>query len=263
MRRQAGRARPHRRHQEPAARSRRLPADVRAGRPPHLREDLQRGPHQGSRREPGQGPHLRPGRARRHQVQPGPAVRARPGVVEGPARAFRPAGVLQDHGLARRQRHVRRQRRRTARRAARPFLPRHRRHRLRGLRPHRVRRGRVRQPAACDPGRIGRAADSGDDDPDRRGRRGADPRSAHPARLLAQRPRDQGGHRRRRVPAHGRHRRARRRWLPVDHRSQEGAHRHRRRQERRPGRARGPAARPRPGQPVRRRRAMRSLSSPA
>ena len=47
-----------------------------------------------------------------------------------------------------------------------------------------------------------------------------------------------------------RHRRARRRRLPADHRPQEGDHRHRGRQERRARRARGPAARAPAGQPV-------------
>ena len=61
----------------------------------------------------------------------------------------------------------------------------------------------------------------------------------------------------RRLVPHRRPRRARRRRLPEDHRPQEGDHRHRGRQERRPRRARGPAARAPPGQPVhgRRRRA--------
>ncbi len=52
----------------------------------------------------------------------------------------------------------------------------------------------------------------------------------------------------------GRHRRARRGRRPADHRTQEGDHRHRGRQERRTGRARGPAARAPAGQPVHRRR---------
>ncbi len=49
---------------------------------------------------------------------------------------------------------------------------------------------------------------------------------------------------------HRRHRRAGRRRLPDDHRPQEGAPHHRGRQERRPGPAGGPAARPAAGRPV-------------
>ena len=82
-------------------------------------------------------------------------------------------------------------------------------------------------------------------------------------RLLAQR----GGHRRgagrRRLAAHRRPRRARRRGLPAGHRPEEGAHRHRRRQERRPGRARGPAAGPPADQPVPWSSATSGRSSPA
>ncbi len=65
---------------------------------------------------------------------------------------------------------------------------------------------RVCEPSARDPGRLGRTADPRNDDQDRRGRRGPDPRSAHSARLLAQRGGDQGSHRRRALPAHRRHR---------------------------------------------------------
>ncbi len=57
-------------------------------------------------------------------------------------------------------------------------------------------------------------------------------------------------HRRRRLVPHRRHRRDRRRRLRPDHRAQEGADRHRGRQERRAGRARGPGARALAGQPV-------------
>ena len=60
-----------------------------------------------------------------------------------------------------------------------------------------------------------------------------------------------GGVRRRLVP-HRRHRRARRRRLPADHRPQEGDPGDRRRQERRAGRAGGPAPRPPAGLAVHR-----------
>ena len=63
----------------------------------------------------------------------------------------------------------------------------------------------------------------------------------------------------RRLVPHRRHRRARRRRLPDDHRPQEGAHRHRGRQERRPRRARGPAARAPAGQPVHGRRRRQAV----
>ena len=59
------------------------------------------------------------------------------------------------------------------------------------------------------------------------------------ARLLQQRRGDRRTPRRRWFQ-HRRPRRDRRRRLPADHRPQEGDHRHRRRQERRAGRARGP-----------------------
>ena len=78
-------------------------------------------------------------------------------------------------------------------------------------------------------------------------------------RLLAQRAGDRGGLHGRLVP-HRRPRRDRRGRLPDHHRPQEGDHRHRRRQERRPGAARGPAAGASADQPGdgRRRRTSRS-----
>ena len=88
-----------------------------------------------------------------------------------------------------------------------------------------------------------------------RRRRAAGPRRRGVRRLLAQRGGDQGGLLRRLVP-HRRSRCDRRRRLPDHHRPQEGDHRHRGRQERRPGDPRGPAAGPSADQPgdVRRRR---------
>ena len=65
---------------------------------------------------------------------------------------------------------------------------------------------------------------------------------------------DRRGARRRRLVPHRRRRRARRRRLRPDHRPQEGDPGHRRRQERRAGRARGPAPRAPAGQPVHGRR---------
>ena len=89
---------------------------------------------------------------------------------------------------------------------------------------------------------------------DRRRRRGAHPRRHRDARLLEERGRHQGGDRLRRLVPHRRPRRARRRRLPEDHRPQEGDPGDGGRQERGPRGARGPAARPRPDQPVHRRR---------
>ena len=66
-----------------------------------------------------------------------------------------------------------------------------------------------------------------------------------------------GGHRR--LVPHRRHRRARRRGLPHDHRPQEGAHRHGGRQERRPRRAGGPAAGAPAGEPVHGRRRRQAV----
>ena len=80
-------------------------------------------------------------------------------------------------------------------------------------------------------------------------------------RLLAQRGGDRRGVHRRLVP-HRRPRRDRRRRLPDDHRPQEGDHRHRGRQERRPRRARGPAARASADQPGDGASATPSRSSP-
>ena len=90
-----------------------------------------------------------------------------------------------------------------------------------------------------------RPAAAGHRGPGRRRRRAAVPRRPGLRRLLAQR----GGHRRgpraRRLVPHRRRRRGRRRGLRPDHRPQEGDPGDRRRQERRPGRARGPDARAR------------------
>ena len=79
-------------------------------------------------------------------------------------------------------------------------------------------------------------------------------RGVHPGRQrlprLPRRPReDRRGARPRRHAALRRHRRVRRRGLPADHRPQEGAHHHRRREEHQPGQPRGraeddPAGRP-------------------
>ncbi len=78
--------------------------------------------------------------------------------------------------------------------------------------------------------------------------------------LLAQRTGHRGRVHRRLVP-HRRPRRDRRGRLPDDHRAQEGDHRHRGRQERRPGGARGPAARAPADQPGDGRRATHNRSS--
>ena len=135
--------------------------------------------------------------------------------------------------------HVRHLRRRPARRAARPLLPRHRLHGPGGLRPDRVLRGHRLQPVGPAEDRHGRPAAAGLRRPDRRRRRGAAARRAPVHRLLEQRGGHRGGAGRRLVP-HRRHRHARRGRLPRDHRPQEGDHRHRGRQERRPGGDRGP-----------------------
>ncbi len=152
-------------------------------------------------------------------------------------------------------------RRRPAGRAARPLLPRRRADHLRGLRPHRDQRGDHRQPDRRAQGRHRRKAVARQQHGGRRRRRAAGQGRRGVRRLLAQREGHQRGDRRRLVP-HRRPRRDRRRRLPVDHRPQEGDHRDRGRQERRPRGARGPAARPSADQPGDGRRRRASRSSP-
>ena len=186
----------------------------------------------------------------------------RPVRPRGAARGVRQAGLRQAARGDGRQGAVRRLRRRTARHPARPLLPRHRRHRSSRATgsprpPHRPRStartqikiGTRRHATA----RRRRAHRRRRRDPAAgvnvfRGYRGNDAATAES--------------RARRLVPHRRHRRARRRRLPADHRPQEGDPRHRRRQERRPRGARGPAARPPAGQPVHRRRRRASRSSP-
>ena len=234
------------RHQDPARRLRRVPADLRPRRA------------RGSSRRSTTPPRPRPRPTARARSSTGAAdgrdrLVARRRTPAGPGSACRLQHAVFDQLVYGKLRaamggtvHVRRLRRRPARRPARPLLPRHRRHRPRGLRPHRDHRRRPPSTARRDAGsapsagrcpastsRIAddgeillrggqrlRAATGGNDDGDRRG--------ASTRRL---------------VP-HRRHRRARRRRLPADHRPQEGDPGDRRRQERRPRRARGPAARP-------------------
>ena len=78
-------------------------------------------------------------------------------------------------------------------------------------------------------------------------------------RLLEQRGRPPPRRSTRRLVPHRRRRRDRRGRLRPDHRPEEGDHRDRGRQERRAGRARGPAARAPPGQPVHGRRRRPAL----
>ena len=113
------------------------------------------------------------------------------------------------------------------------------------------------------PDRHGRPAAARRDRADRRRRRDPD----HAAsivfqRLLEQPGRHRRGARRRRLVPHRRPRPARRRRLPAHHRPQEGDHRDRRRQERRPGRAGGPGPGAPAGQPVHGGRRPASRSSP-
>jgi hypothetical protein len=115
-----------------------------------------------------------------------------------------------------------------------------------------------REPSGPQPDRHGRAAPAGRHDPHRRGRRGR--RQGRPRlQALPQQRRGHGRGVRRRLVPHRRHRRAGRRRLSADHRSQEGAHRHRGRQERRARSARGPASRAPPGEPVHGRRRRPAL----
>ena len=99
-----GSDRPQRRHQEPGRRPRRVQADLHARRTPGLREGLQHRQAEAARRR--QGHDLRPRRAgtaiayREALDTPGgPGLRA-----QGPARAVRPAGLLQAARRARRPR---------------------------------------------------------------------------------------------------------------------------------------------------------------
>ena len=147
---------------------------------------------------------------------------------------------------------VRRLRRSAAGRAARPLLPRHRPHRPRGLRPDGDDGCADREPPRRDQGRQRRPSPPRHVRAGGRGRGAPLPRGPGLHRLLAQRRRQQRGARRRRLVPHGRRRRDRRRGLRPDHRTQEGDPGDRRRQERRPRRARGPhpcapAGRPVPG----------------
>ena len=104
------------------------------------------------------------------------------------------------------------------------------------------------EPTRVKAGTVGRAVPRHRLLPRRR-RRGVHPRRQR-VPGLPRRPREDGrGARRRRHAALRRHRRVRRRGLPADHRPQEGAHHHRRRQEHQPRQPRGraeddPAGRP-------------------
>ena len=104
-------------------------------------------------------------------------------------------------------------------------------------------RGRDGQPAEPEQDRDGRAAGARRQHQDRRRRRDPGQGADGLPRLLAQRRGDHGRTGRRGLAPHRRHRLARRRGLPADHRPEEGADRHGRREERRAQRARGPAAR--------------------
>ena len=118
-----------------AARPRGLPAHVPARRAAGVREDLQLGRAEGRGRRQA---------ARSSAAPPTPrsstAARSTPAAAAwacGRARAVRQARLPEAAGRDGRPGRVRRLRRRPARRAARPLLPRHRAHRARGLRPDR------------------------------------------------------------------------------------------------------------------------------
>ena len=170
--------------------------------------------------------------------------KGRPLLPARAARALRPPGLRQAARRPRRPLRVRRLRRRAAGRPARPLLPRHRPDRARGLRPDRDDRGADRQPPRRPQDRHGRSAAA-------RHRRCGSPttasccsraaRSSPATGTTTRRPREAVDARR--LVPHRRRRRGRRRGLRPDHRAQEGDPRDRRRQERRPGRARGPAPR--------------------
>ena len=150
-------------------------------------------------------------------------------AAAGPPRAVRPARLPQAAGGRRRPGGGRGVGQRPAGRAARALLPRRRAcpcwKATGSPRPRRASpstRWTRSASAPSDgpvPGQSVRIADDGEILRQRPGR---------VPRLLEERDRHRGGGHRRLVP-HRRHRRARRRGLPDDHRAQEGAHRHRRR----------------------------------
>ena len=158
------------RHQDPARRLRRLPADVRAGGPPRLREDLQLRRGQGRRARARARSSCAPPRSRSPTARP--STRGGPGLLLRLQHAdLRPARLRQaarGHG---RQGAVRRLGRRPARHPPRPLLPRHRRHHPRGLRPHRDDGSGLRQHPRQDQDRHRRPAAARHRRPHRRRRR--------------------------------------------------------------------------------------------
>ncbi len=147
-------------HQEPHRRTGRVPADVGAGRAAGVREGLQLGPRAG--RGGRQGQDLRQGRRRRDRVQPRAGRPGRPQPRAAvPAPGLRPARLRPAARGAGRPGHPRDLRRRAAGRAARPLLPRHRLHRPGGLRPDRDLRGDRVQPVGPHEDRHGRPAAAG------------------------------------------------------------------------------------------------------
>ena len=243
-------ARPHPGRQEPARRPRRVPADVRPGRAAGVREGLQRRPARGADAD---------GKGKIFDAAADTAIAWSRGAGHRRRRAcccgcstrcstsWSTASCAPPSAAACSRRDLRR---RAAGRAARPLLPRHRRHGLRGLRPDRDHAPATRS-TRCDAQRIGTRRPAaarlrcGSPTTARSCSRG---RSCSAATGTTRRPPRRRSTRR--LVPHRRPRRARRRRLPEDHRPQEGDHRHRGRQERRPGGARGPAPRAPAGQPV-------------
>ena len=218
--------------------------DLVLRRPAHLGEA--QGRHRGGDR----------GRAGRGE-QAGHQLGARPRPAQGPARAGRGAGAdeLEEHAkadelvLSKIRAHARARPARVGQRGRGADAARGDRVLPRASASRSASCGGCPRPPAtapCNPpdeikiGTVGPAGAGSGDQAGRR-RRGADPRPGHHDRLPQPARPDARGDRRRRLAAHRRHRRVRRRRLPEDRRPQEGADHQRGRQEHVAGEHRGEA----------------------